>query len=55
MFDMCPKDMSFCAGMRSAGVFMYVSNREDWGHLVDADGFETSHRNNELYQVNEHS
>lgn len=30
---------------------MFVTNRLDWGHLVQADTFDTSHLNNELYEI----
>jgi hypothetical protein len=30
---------------------MFVTNRVDWGHLVNADNFETTHLNNEMYQI----
>jgi len=30
---------------------MFVNNLETFGHLVSADNFDTSHTNNELYQV----
>ncbi|ROT84301.1 putative Procollagen-lysine,2-oxoglutarate 5-dioxygenase 3 precursor [Penaeus vannamei] len=33
------------------GVFMYVSNRVDFGHLVNADQFDSSRVNPELWQV----
>lgn len=32
-------------------IFIYVDNRHDYGHLVSADSFDTSHTNNELYQI----
>lgn len=32
-------------------VFMYVNNRVDFGHLVNADNFDTSHANSEIYQI----
>jgi hypothetical protein len=32
-------------------IFMYIDNRQDYGHLVSADNFDTSHNNNELYQI----
>lgn len=44
-------DMAFCLNNRNRDIFMYVSNRVDWGHLVNSDNFETSHVNNELYQI----
>ncbi|XP_021950567.1 procollagen-lysine,2-oxoglutarate 5-dioxygenase 1 [Folsomia candida] len=44
-------DMAFCLNNRNNDVFMYVSNRVDWGHLVNSDNFETTHLYNELYQI----
>ncbi|XP_042209102.1 procollagen-lysine,2-oxoglutarate 5-dioxygenase 1-like isoform X2 [Homarus americanus] len=44
-------DMALCENLREKGVFMHVSNRVDFGHLVNADKFDTSHMNNELWQV----
>ena len=43
--------MAFCANLREADVFFYVSNRASFGHLVDADGFSTEHLNNELWEI----
>ena len=44
-------DMSFCANLREADVFFYVTNRANFGHLVDADNFNTEHLNNELWEI----
>lgn len=44
-------DMGFCANLRDAGIFFYVSNRVDWGHLVNADEFSIEHINNELWEL----
>ncbi|XP_021914399.1 procollagen-lysine,2-oxoglutarate 5-dioxygenase 1 isoform X2 [Zootermopsis nevadensis] len=44
-------DMAFCSNMRSKDVFMYVSNRVDFGHLVNADNFDTSRIYSEIYQI----
>lgn len=44
-------DMSFCEKARDQKVFMYVSNRKYWGHQVNAEGFDTSHLNNELFNI----
>lgn len=30
---------------------MYVDNMDDFGHLVNADNFDTTHLHNELYQL----
>jgi len=44
-------DMAFMADLRQKGVFIYVSNRLDWGHLVNADEFETKRVHNELWEI----
>ncbi|CAL8072484.1 unnamed protein product [Orchesella dallaii] len=44
-------DMAFCLNNRNRDVFMYVSNRVDWGHLINSDNFETTHLHNELFQL----
>ena len=30
---------------------MYVSNLEEYGHLLNADNFDTSHLNNDMYMI----
>ncbi len=32
--------LAFCAGMRDRHIDMFVSNREDWGHLISTANFE---------------
>ncbi|GFO21945.1 procollagen-lysine,2-oxoglutarate 5-dioxygenase [Plakobranchus ocellatus] len=44
-------DMSFCQAARAKMVFMYVNNQAYWGHLVYADHYDTSHLNNELFDI----
>ena len=44
-------DMALCRNLRDEGVFFYVSNRAEWGHLVNADNFKTDHLNNELWEI----
>jgi len=44
-------DMAFCTNLRKNDVYMYVTNRLDWGHLITADNFETTHLNNEMYEI----
>ena len=44
-------DMALCRNLRDAGVFFYVSNRANWGHLVNADNFKTDHLHNELWEI----
>ena len=33
------------------GHFMYVSNLEEYGHLLNADNYETTHLHNDMYQI----
>ena len=33
------------------GHFMYVSNLEEYGHLMSADSYETTHLHNDMYQI----
>ena len=44
-------DMALCRNLRDSGIFIYVTNREEWGHLVNADSFTTTHLNNELWEI----
>ena len=32
-------EIAFSRSLRSAGVFLFVSNREEYGHLIDPDGY----------------
>ena len=43
--------MAMCADLRAKGVFLHVSNRLDWGHLINADDFPTEHLHNELWEL----
>ena len=44
-------DMAVCANLREADVFLHVTNRGTFGHLVNADDFDTSHTHNELWEL----
>ena len=44
-------DMAFATNMRANDVYMYATNRLDWGHLITAENFDTSHLNNEMYEI----
>nr|CAD7196665.1 unnamed protein product [Timema douglasi] len=50
-FDSLDPDMAFCSNMREKDIFMFVSNRMDFGHLVNADNFDTDKTNSEIYQL----
>jgi hypothetical protein len=44
-------DMAFCKNMRDKDIFMYVTNRLEFGHMVNADDFKTNHLHNELWEI----
>ena len=44
-------DMAFCKNLRDNGIFFYVSNRLNFGHLVNADDFKIDHTHNELWEL----
>ncbi|XP_017472673.1 PREDICTED: procollagen-lysine,2-oxoglutarate 5-dioxygenase 1 [Rhagoletis zephyria] len=44
-------DMAMCESLRKAGVFMYVTNLHVYGHLVNADGFDTAVARPDFYTL----
>uniref|UniRef100_A0A6P7FY86 procollagen-lysine 5-dioxygenase n=1 Tax=Diabrotica virgifera virgifera TaxID=50390 RepID=A0A6P7FY86_DIAVI len=44
-------DMTFCSNLRDLDVFMYVSNRLEFGHLINADTFDTTRTEPDMYQI----
>ncbi|KAF9804957.1 hypothetical protein SFRURICE_007860 [Spodoptera frugiperda] len=44
-------DMAFCASLREVGVYMYVSNELDFGHLVNPETYDISRTNPDMYQL----
>ncbi|XP_076299960.1 procollagen lysyl hydroxylase isoform X1 [Lasioglossum baleicum] len=44
-------DMAFAYVNRERSIFMYVSNRVDFGHLVNPDSYDISLMNPDLYQI----
>ncbi|KAL5013601.1 hypothetical protein ScPMuIL_007871 [Solemya velum] len=49
--DLFDPDMAICSFLRKQGRFMFVTNRFNFGHLVDNEHFDTKHLHNELYQI----
>ena len=43
--------MALMANIRASGEFIFVTNRLNFGHLVNAEDFPTSHLNNELWEM----
>lgn len=48
-------DMSFCANLRDLDIFMYVSNRVDFGHLINPDTFDITMADPDMYQIFENA
>lgn len=44
-------DMTFCKRLRELDVFMLVSNRIDFGHLINADTFDVTRTEPDMYQI----
>uniref|UniRef100_A0A671QBR3 procollagen-lysine 5-dioxygenase n=1 Tax=Sinocyclocheilus anshuiensis TaxID=1608454 RepID=A0A671QBR3_9TELE len=44
-------DMAMCRNARELGVFMYVTNRHEFGRLISTANYNTSHYNNDLWQI----
>ncbi|CAH1960621.1 unnamed protein product [Acanthoscelides obtectus] len=44
-------DMAFCRTFRELNIFLYVSNRVDFGHLINADNFDVTLAEPEMYQI----
>ena len=43
--------MALMANIRASGEFIFVTNRLNFGHLVNAEDFPTSHLHNELWEM----
>lgn len=43
--------MAFCSNLRDLDVFMYVSNRVDFGHLVNPETYDITRTEPEMYQI----
>lgn len=44
-------EMAFAQGNRLRGIFMYVSNRLEFGHLVDPDSYNIQLTHPDMYQI----
>uniref|UniRef100_T1IVE2 Fe2OG dioxygenase domain-containing protein n=1 Tax=Strigamia maritima TaxID=126957 RepID=T1IVE2_STRMM len=49
--NLLDSDMAFCKNLREKGVFMFVTNQVDFGHLINNENYDISHLHNDLYQV----
>uniref|UniRef100_A0A663LMI7 Procollagen-lysine,2-oxoglutarate 5-dioxygenase 1 n=1 Tax=Athene cunicularia TaxID=194338 RepID=A0A663LMI7_ATHCN len=44
-------DMAFCHNVRNQGVFMYLTNRHQFGHILSLENYQTTHLHNDLWQI----
>lgn len=49
--DFMDADMAFCNSLRKLDVFMYVSNRVDFGHLIDPESYDITRADPDMYQI----
>lgn len=48
---MLDPDMALMANIRAKDIFIYVTNRLNFGHLVNNEEFKTTHNTNELWEI----
>ncbi|GCC32716.1 hypothetical protein chiPu_0011180 [Chiloscyllium punctatum] len=46
-------DMSFCHNIREQGIFMYITNRHEFGRILSVANYHTDHLHNDLWQISE--
>uniref|UniRef100_F6R0G9 procollagen-lysine 5-dioxygenase n=2 Tax=Ornithorhynchus anatinus TaxID=9258 RepID=F6R0G9_ORNAN len=44
-------DMSFCKSLRDKGIFLHLSNQEEFGRLVSTARYDTDHLHPDLWQI----
>ncbi|XP_067107322.1 procollagen-lysine,2-oxoglutarate 5-dioxygenase 2 isoform X2 [Osmerus mordax] len=44
-------DMALCRNARELGIFMYITNRQEFGRLISTANYNTSHYNSDLWQI----
>ncbi|XP_071778537.1 procollagen-lysine,2-oxoglutarate 5-dioxygenase 2 isoform X2 [Centroberyx gerrardi] len=44
-------DMALCRNARELGVFMYITNRHEFGRLISTANYNISHYNSDLWQI----
>ncbi|XP_033006284.1 procollagen-lysine,2-oxoglutarate 5-dioxygenase 2 isoform X2 [Lacerta agilis] len=49
--DRLDPDMALCRNAREMGVFMYITNRHEFGRLISTANYNISHYNNDLWQI----
>nr|XP_008165440.1 procollagen-lysine,2-oxoglutarate 5-dioxygenase 1 [Chrysemys picta bellii] len=44
-------DMAFCHNVRDQRVFMFVTNRHQFGHILSLENYQTTHLHNDLWEI----
>uniref|UniRef100_A0A7D9N0H0 Procollagen-lysine,2-oxoglutarate 5-dioxygenase 1 n=1 Tax=Xenopus tropicalis TaxID=8364 RepID=A0A7D9N0H0_XENTR len=48
-------DMAFCHNIRQQGIFMFVTNRQEFGHILSLENYKTTHLHNDLWEIFENT
>ncbi|GAB6033651.1 hypothetical protein CHUAL_013714 [Chamberlinius hualienensis] len=51
IYNLFDADMAFCHNVREKGIFLFATNTEDFGHLLNTDTFNVLLKNPEMYQI----
>nr|XP_033780158.1 multifunctional procollagen lysine hydroxylase and glycosyltransferase LH3 [Geotrypetes seraphini]XP_033780159.1 multifunctional procollagen lysine hydroxylase and glycosyltransferase LH3 [Geotrypetes seraphini] len=49
--ELTDPDMAFCKTVREKGIFLHISNRDDFGRLLSTSRYNTTHLHNDLWQI----
>ncbi|XP_061456626.1 procollagen-lysine,2-oxoglutarate 5-dioxygenase 1 [Rhineura floridana] len=44
-------DMAFCHNIRKQGIFLFVTNQQQFGHILSLENYQTIHLHNDLWQI----
>ncbi|XP_063001547.1 procollagen-lysine,2-oxoglutarate 5-dioxygenase 1 [Elgaria multicarinata webbii] len=44
-------DMAFCDNIRKQSIFLFVTNQQQFGHILSVENYQTSHLHNDLWQI----
>ncbi|XP_063772039.1 procollagen-lysine,2-oxoglutarate 5-dioxygenase 2 isoform X2 [Pseudophryne corroboree] len=51
VLDRMDPDMALCRNAREMGVFMYITNRHEFGRIISTANYNLTHYNNDLWQI----
>lgn len=51
IYNLLDADMAFCYNLRDKGIFLFITNTEDFGHLLNSETFNILLKNPEMYQI----